>query len=929
LGARPSSGLSPSPSIAVYDDGFLVLSYRPLSDFLFPWSGNDAVPFVQRVALDGTVIDSTGVTLDPGHAPPYVLQSRVICTPQRCLTTWTEYDLWGNSYYTLHAAIADPHAATLHWTEIPLPWGQDGEPTPAELSVSGSQFLILHYYFPIVPDPSSDGLRAIRIDEGGVVLDTMPVAIPATGNHTYQYFAAGTNTDHVLAWRDVNGSIQAVPLSASTGALGTPLQVLPAAPSAYPRTLVSTGNHLALLTDDASGLPTSTLTWFDPDGTLLGSLSLGTGFRRSSLAPASPTSVWVPPVDTGSTLTEFGFGGPISPAPSGFAKFGGIACGAASCLVITTPSGVITAYAGDLRTAVGGATTVGQSAGIQEGASITTEGGEAFVTWLDGVTPSASAQNLAVHLRAVEADGTPSAAMDSSTDAASLEAVTLASSPSVHVLSLWQAGAGANVPALMRVARAGGAGATLTIDDQTCPAGGFALSWNGSQFMVAWRHATNANFVCTRRLDAAGIPIGSGPTAHSIPTAISGPTLTSTKDVTLIAYQTATGDIGGLRLFSDETLVPSGADLLIPAAAYAAVVRAPVINGEFLVAGIGSSAIAFRRVPATGPAQVNPVSITSFATPIGPGEYEVPETVVSDGTWPVLLSHAGSQPYGPYELWARRLNLDGSLLDTTPLVVTTFPLWTRFTERVAAAPDGSRIFVAEGVADLSSGVAAARARVQIIQYTQPLGGACREDSDCTSSHCVDAVCCDTACAGGTSDCQACSIAAGAATNGTCGPRGAGVVCRAAANECDSAEVCDGTGVMCPADAALPNGTPCTSGVCTAGACTPLLDLALPIDLAMLASDGATPGPDLAEQQPDLAEPTDARLSPLPDLMAPPHLAGGGCSCSITASHSPRLPTGPLSLVLIAALARFIRRVRRPAVPVTARRGCGPWRSRAS
>ena len=42
--------------------------------------------------------------------------------------------------------------------------------------------------------------------------------------------------------------------------------------------------------------------------------------------------------------------------------------------------------------------------------------------------------------------------------------------------------------------------------------------------------------------------------------------------------------------------------------------------------------------------------------------------------------------------------------------------------------------------------------------------------------CVDGVCCTTACGGGTNDCQACSVAAGAAVDGTCGPRTTGATC---------------------------------------------------------------------------------------------------------------------------------------------------------
>jgi MYXO-CTERM domain-containing protein len=103
-----------------------------------------------------------------------------------------------------------------------------------------------------------------------------------------------------------------------------------------------------------------------------------------------------------------------------------------------------------------------------------------------------------------------------------------------------------------------------------------------------------------------------------------------------------------------------------------------------------------------------------------------------------------------------------------------------------------------------------------------LVASCAMNSDCVTGFCVDGVCCNTACAGGTTDCQACSIAAGGAADGTCGPRTAGVTC-SDGNMCTTADTCD-SGGTCTA------GTPvsCTAsdqchdvGVCdtTTGTCS--------------------------------------------------------------------------------------------------------------
>ncbi|HEY2899881.1 MAG TPA: HYR domain-containing protein [Polyangia bacterium] len=106
--------------------------------------------------------------------------------------------------------------------------------------------------------------------------------------------------------------------------------------------------------------------------------------------------------------------------------------------------------------------------------------------------------------------------------------------------------------------------------------------------------------------------------------------------------------------------------------------------------------------------------------------------------------------------------------------------------------------------------------VPVLGFGDNTGQACRAAADCTSGFCVDDVCCASACGGGDpNDCQACSVAAGAATDGTCGPRAPGAICRASAGVCDVAEICDGTATTCPADGFAPSSTVCRS---SAGTC---------------------------------------------------------------------------------------------------------------
>jgi MYXO-CTERM domain-containing protein len=75
-----------------------------------------------------------------------------------------------------------------------------------------------------------------------------------------------------------------------------------------------------------------------------------------------------------------------------------------------------------------------------------------------------------------------------------------------------------------------------------------------------------------------------------------------------------------------------------------------------------------------------------------------------------------------------------------------------------------RVLVAGG----SDAFATDLATAEVFEVGAHLGAPCSKAADCTSAECVDGVCCDTPCgSGATLDCQACSVAAGAAADGTC------------------------------------------------------------------------------------------------------------------------------------------------------------------
>lgn len=96
-----------------------------------------------------------------------------------------------------------------------------------------------------------------------------------------------------------------------------------------------------------------------------------------------------------------------------------------------------------------------------------------------------------------------------------------------------------------------------------------------------------------------------------------------------------------------------------------------------------------------------------------------------------------------------------------------------------------------------------------------LGEPCTQADGCVSGHCVDGVCCDGPCGeGDTTDCEACSTAAGAQSDGTCAAL--------TATSCVDGDPCTGSASCdegaCIRVSAVSDGFPCPGGTCQSGVC---------------------------------------------------------------------------------------------------------------
>ncbi len=123
------------------------------------------------------------------------------------------------------------------------------------------------------------------------------------------------------------------------------------------------------------------------------------------------------------------------------------------------------------------------------------------------------------------------------------------------------------------------------------------------------------------------------------------------------------------------------------------------------------------------------------------------------------------------------------------------------------------------ITDLWNGVTRPRLDIPtVVAACSPHGVACASHGECAGGQCVDGRCCNSACGGGSAgDCQACSTVGGSLFDGLCLPVSSANVCRAAAGDCDVAEVCSGTAVACPANVLRSAATTCraANGPCDA------------------------------------------------------------------------------------------------------------------
>jgi hypothetical protein len=344
---------------------------------------------------------------------------------------------------------------------------------------------------------------------------------------------------------------------------------------------------------------------------------------------------------------------------------------------------------------------------------------------------------------------------------------------------------------------------------------------DGQGYLAVWSAANGSSPLYGVRLDKTGAAVGTNPL-----TLVSG---------NLYIYYTLTGGpvgyaafwmdgnglyINGQRLNPDGT--PNGSIVTLDTVGVQkAYLSAATSADGFLVAwgvqNYPTYSLMARKLQADGTLPYAAITVTT-------GSVVTLNTATATEGDHFVIGWLAYPNGSPPTVQLARFNSDGTALDAAPIPVPGL----LGEHGLSLAAGGGMTLVAGD--EYSLAIHGSPIMGRLLGPSVAQGSACLADWQCTTTgHCAGGVCCDTACTGG--DCQACTQAAGAATDGTCGPIvAAHHVCRAAPGVCDTVEECDGTNVACPPDQLAPATVVCraAAGPCdaaerctgTSGACPP-------------------------------------------------------------------------------------------------------------
>ncbi|MFO0681958.1 MAG: hypothetical protein U0234_07905 [Sandaracinus sp.] len=777
-------------------------------------SSGDLDVYATTVSAAGTAADRAGtaVASTTGVAEHEVA---IAAAGTTLLVTWTSGDAASSDVvgarYTANGNRLDAAPVSIG--------GGAGQQGGAAVAATGTSFLVV---YEDAPTTANTFVRGRRIDASGTVVDASPFLL-ATGAFQPTAGWAGGATYLVAYTARVSGRFAvsgvSVPVSGAVGAVTATVLTPSVAGRDYADASLAWNGSSYLVTyidgvyDMTAGFTT---------------LDIGARVLSATGTPGTvvdPTSV-MPSVLQARVTT----------------------LGATFFVVFTDSSG----ESADIRATRIEGTTVSNPAGIlvssgpndQTAPVVATNGSEFLVAWTDfrsgnvdawGATFDASGAVVGASLLAggpgaqfptaaawsgsryvvlynasahdvrgvtVTAAGIPSAPFDVSVDATlTSEAAAVACAPTIQCLAVWQRydAAAATLDADLYASRIDASTASVTVSPAVAVVTGTgnqfdpAIASSTARFYVAWTDArvdTNVDVRGTRFLVSA-----------------------------LEAGGTVVGGAAGAQY--GASVASDGTDFVVA-------FTDQRVGGTF-----PNDIYAQRIAGATGATMGANVAVAASA------EEEGYPAIAFAGRYLVAYQHANATDSS---VEAVRLDTSATVVDTTPLAISASA-----DSAAVAGASGGRWLTAYRVGAMGS----VRVGTRLVTDDQPNGASCTDAAACTSGFCVDGVCCATECAGGTTDCNACSVAAGGSADGTC--------------------------------SAI---TTCTNDAGTIGE-----DAGTVSDAGSTGTDGGGTGSDGGIPMADGGEVT------------PPSGSTGGCGCTVPARGGSGVGASVLVLMVLAALAR--------------------------
>jgi hypothetical protein len=391
--------------------------------------------------------------------------------------------------------------------------------------------------------------------------------------------------------------------------------------------------------------------------------------------------------------------------------------------------------------------------------------------------------------------------------------------------------------------------------------GSAAVASDGAGFLVVGALGGSNGVLSGYRVSAAGVPDATPFTISTASGILASPRVTFDGTNYLVVWRdsrTGTYHPYAARVSPAGTVVDADGFALVDASITSGQESQAVASdsaGNSLAVWVDSKTYALVGTRISGNTVLDPAGIAIQARPSTSDLLSNPR-VVFDGTNFVVgfVDEKFDSNYHvvSYTLKTVRVSPQGTVL--SGLQVATHPS-ENLTAQLASDRAGGSLFAYE-LPDTSWGFPTSRVRGRIF-YENPPSGTCRAPADCATGFCVDGVCCDNACGGGaTTDCQACSKAAGASSDGICGPVVDGYAC-SDSNACTVNDICAQGSCVGVLWTSVP-GKNC-SGSPDAGRPDAPRDAAR-ADGAVVRLDSAGPGPDLGVDGPAAA--VDARTDSL-------------------------------------------------------------------